>query len=297
MREGIERLTQPSPLQLALVWFAADPVRRWGDVMPIVETHSLTRRFGDLVAVDRLTVSVEAREIFGLLGPNGAGKTTVVKMLTTLLPPTSGTACVAGLDVAHQAPAVRRVIGYVPQMLSADGTLTGYENLLIFAKLYDIPRLERESRIQNVLDLMGLADAAGKLVRTYSGGMIRRLEIAQSMLHHPRVIFLDEPTIGLDPVARQSVWARLEEMRADYGTTIFLTTHYMDEADSLCTHIAIMHLGRMVALGTPAELKASIGDGAASLDDVFVHYTGGELESGGGYRETARTRRTTERLR
>jgi len=264
--------------------------------MHILETDALTRCFGKLKAVDAFTVSVEAGEVFGLLGPNGAGKTTVIKMLTTLLPPTSGTAGVGGFDVVRHARDVRRIIGYVPQMLSADGTLSGYENLLVFAKLYDLPRAERESRVRGALALMGLADAADRLVRTYSGGMIRRLEIAQSMLHEPKVLFLDEPTIGLDPLARQAVWERIEELRAGFGTTILLTTHYMEEADGLCNRVAIMHLGKVRAIGTPAELKASVGGDGTTLEDVFVHYVGAMLESGGTYRETSRTRRTARRL-
>jgi ABC-2 type transport system ATP-binding protein len=187
---------------------------------------------------------VGAGEVFGLVGPNGAGKTTVIKMLTTLLWPTSGRARVAGFDLIRQAGSVRRAIGYVPQALSVDGSLTGYENLLIFAKLYDIPRRERESRLREALRFMGLGDAADKLVREYSGGMIRRLEIAQSTLHRPRVLFLDEPTVGLDPLARQAVWEHVEDLRDNYGTTIFLTTHYMEEADSLCHRVAIMHAGK-----------------------------------------------------
>jgi ABC-2 type transport system ATP-binding protein len=264
--------------------------------MTILETKALTRRFGALVAVNALTIAVETGEVFGLLGPNGAGKTTAIKMLTTLLPPTSGSASVAGFDVVRRAGDVRRAIGYVPQVLSADGTLTGYENLLIFAKLYDIPRAERESRIHDALAFMGLADAADKAVRQYSGGMIRRLEIAQSMLHRPRVLFMDEPTVGLDPLARNSVWEHIERLRSDYGTTIFMTTHIMEEADSLCSRVAIMHLGQVAAIGTPAELKASIGGNGVTLDDVFIHYAGGTLESGGNYRETSRTRRTAQRL-
>jgi ABC-2 type transport system ATP-binding protein len=264
--------------------------------MAILETEVLTRRFGTLTAVDALTISVEAGEVFGLLGPNGAGKTTTIKMLTTLLPPTSGNAQVAGFDIARHAADVRRCIGYVPQLLSADGTLTGYENLLIFAKLYDIPRTERESRVRAALAFMGLSDAADKLVRNYSGGMIRRLEIAQSMLHRPRVLFLDEPTVGLDPLARKLVWEHIEKLRVEYGTTIFLTTHLMEEADSLCSRVAIMHLGKVSALGAPSDLKISIGGNGATLDDVFIHYTGDTLESGGNYRETSRTRRTARRL-
>ncbi|MGE5263786.1 MAG: ATP-binding cassette domain-containing protein [Acidobacteriota bacterium] len=264
--------------------------------MSILETNSLTRRFGSFTAVDTLTIAVEEREVFGLVGPNGAGKTTTLKMLTTLLPPTAGNARIAGCDIVHHAAQVRRIIGYVPQLLSADGTLTGYENLLIFAKLYDLPRRDRERQVRDALAFMGLGDSADKLVREYSGGMIRRLEIAQSMLHEPRVLFLDEPTVGLDPVARQAVWDRIEQLRSEFGTTILVTTHYMDEADRLCSRVAVMHLGKVAALGTPNELKASVGSIGATLDDVFAHYTGAELQSGGNYRETTRTRRTARRL-
>lgn len=264
--------------------------------MGTLETQELTRRFGKLTAVDRLTISVSRGEVFGLLGPNGAGKTTVIKMLTTLLAPTSGTAWVAGHEIVREAAAVRADIGYVPQLLSADGTLTGYENLLIFAKLYDIPSREREDRVWEALAQTGLEDAAGRLVRTYSGGMIRRLEIAQSMMHRPAVLFLDEPTVGLDPVARKSVWDQIERLRETYGTTIFLTTHYMEEAEHLCPRVAIMHLGKVVSLGSPDELKAAIGGNGRTLEDVFAYYTGAALESGGSYRETSRTRRTARRL-
>jgi ABC-2 type transport system ATP-binding protein len=261
----------------------------------ILETKSLTRRFGALTAVDEFSISVQPGEMFGLVGPNGAGKTTVIKMLTTLLPPTSGAGWVAGYGVIDQAAQVRRVIGYVPQLLSADGALTGRENLLIFAKLYHIPRGEREERIHDALDFMGLADVSDKMVREYSGGMIRRLEIAQSMLHRPRVLFLDEPTVGLDPIARKAVWEHIQRLCSDYGTTILLTTHYMEEADELCNRVAIMHLGKVAAIGTPAELKASVGEGA-TLDDVFVHYSGFEVDSGGNYRDVSRTRRVARRL-
>jgi ABC-2 type transport system ATP-binding protein len=264
--------------------------------MCVLETNGLTRRFGANTAVDGLTISLDAGEVFGLLGPNGAGKTTTIKMLTTLMPPTSGSACVAGFDIVHRAKEVRRAIGYVPQLVSADGNLSGYENLLIFAKLYDIPRAERSARIRDALTFMGLTDAGTKLVREYSGGMIRRLEIAQSMLHRPRILFLDEPTVGLDPVARRAVWDHIEQLREDYGTTILLTTHLMEEADSLCSRIAIMHRGLVVAIGSPVELKASLGGNGTTLDDVFVHYAGDRLEPGGGYREASRTRRTAKRL-
>jgi ABC-2 type transport system ATP-binding protein len=262
-----------------------------------VESRALTRTFGPLIAVDSLTISVASGEVFGLLGPNGAGKTTVLKMLTTLLRPTSGTATVSGADIVRHPLAVRRAIGYVPQLLSADGTLTGRENLLIFAKLYGMPRRERKVEVPAALAFMGLDGAADRLVRQYSGGMIRRLEIAEAMLHRPQVVFLDEPTVGLDPVARQAVWDHIARLRAGWGTTIVLTTHYMEEADALCGRVAIMHRGRVVAGGSPAELKASIGNAETTLDEVFVHYTGDNLESGGTYRETGRTRRTARRLR
>ncbi len=262
----------------------------------IIQTRELTKRFGSLTAVDKLSISVEKGEVFGLLGPNGAGKTTIIRMLTTLLPPTGGTASVVGCDVVRRPSDVRRMIGYVPQILSADGMLTGYENLLIFAKLYDIPTRHRAARIRESLALMGLADVADKMVREYSGGMIRRLEIAQSTLHHPRVLFLDEPTIGLDPLARRAVWSLVGRLREDYGTTIILTTHFMEEADNLCSRVAIMHHGVAVAIGATEQLKASIDNDNASLEDVFIHYTGGTLETGGGYRETSRTRRAARRL-
>ena len=261
----------------------------------ILQTQSLTKRFGKLTAVDNLSISIDSGEMFGLVGPNGAGKTTVLKMLTTLLPPTAGNASIAGFDIVHHASQVRKVIGYVPQFLSADGALTGYENLLIFAKLYNIPRSERKPRINQALEFMGLSNVSGKLVRDYSGGMIRRLEIAQSMLHRPRVLYLDEPTIGLDPVARKTVWKHIQQLQSEYGTTILLTTHYMDEADELCGRVAIMHLGKVAAIGTPAELKASVGEGV-TLDDVFAYYSGYEIEAGGGYREASRTRRIMRRV-
>ncbi|HVG18085.1 MAG TPA: ATP-binding cassette domain-containing protein [Blastocatellia bacterium] len=264
--------------------------------MAILETQALTRKFGKLTAVDAMNISVEQGEVFGLLGPNGAGKTTAIKMLTTLLPPTSGVASVGGFDVAHDASSVRRLIGYVPQTISVDGSLTAYENLLIFAKLYDIPARERKRRVGDALAFMGLTDAADKLVRQYSGGMIRRLEIAQSTLHRPLILFLDEPTVGLDPVARKAVWEHIGRLRGDYNTTIFLTTHYMEEADSLCSRVAIMHLGKVVVADAPSRLKASLGDGSTTLGEVFIHYAGDTLESGGSYREASRGRRTARRL-
>lgn len=266
--------------------------------MAVVSIQNLTKRFGSKTAVDGLNLSVETGEVFGLLGPNGAGKSTLIKMLTTLLPPTSGQAQVAGYDVARQSMAVQRRIGYVPQALSVDGTLTGYENLLILSKLYGVPRRQRLERISAALHYVGLDGVAHRLVNTYSGGMIRRLEIAQVTLHHPPVLFLDEPTVGLDPVARKAMWELIHQLRRDHNTTVFLTTHFMDEADELCDRIAILYHGQQVAIGTPDELKASIHRPNATLDDVFIHYTNNHLttEGDGNYRDTSTTRRTAQRL-
>jgi len=262
--------------------------------LPVIQTNNLTRVFGKFVAVDSLQLSVEKNEVFGLLGPNGAGKTTTIKMLTTLLPPTSGSASVDGLDVVTRSSDVRSVIGYVPQLLSADASLTGFENLLIFGKLYDVPRSELVPRIRQAIDMMGLTEFGDKLVRTYSGGMIRRLEIAQSTLHRPKVLFLDEPTVGLDPLARHAVWEMIARLRHEFGTTVFLTTHLMDEADLLCDRIGIMHRSKLVALGSPKELKEQVG--AESLDEVFIHFTGDSIQTGGNYRDTQRERQTARRL-
>ncbi|MDZ4876656.1 MAG: Daunorubicin/doxorubicin resistance ATP-binding protein DrrA [Chroococcidiopsis cubana SAG 39.79] len=262
---------------------------------PILATSALTRRFGSFTAVDELTISVAPGEVFGLLGPNGAGKSTAIKMLTTLLPPSAGKAAIAGWDVQRQAAAVRRAIGYVPQALSADADLTGYENLLIFAKLYDIPAKQRQQRIRDVIEFMGLQSVAHRIVRQYSGGTIRRLEVAQSILHKPQVLFLDEPTVGLDPIARSSVWELVQQLRQESGTTIVLTTHFLEEADRLCDAIAILHGGKVITVGTPAQLKASLGE-CATLDDVFIHYTGDRLNMGANYRETSKIRRTAKRL-
>jgi len=190
---------------------------------------------------------------------------------------------------------VRRRMGYVSQMLSADGGLTGYENLLLFARLYAIPRALRRERILEALEFMGLSESKDVLVRNYSGGMIRRLEIAESMLHRPAVLFLDEPTVGLDPVARRAVWEHLRGLRDHFGTAILMTTHDMEEADELAETVAIMHLSHAVAIGSPPSLKAQVGPDA-SLDDVFVHYAGGSIEQGGRYSDIAHLRRTARRL-
>ncbi len=262
----------------------------------LIQTSSLRRCFGDLVAVRDVSLSIRTGEVFGLVGPNGAGKSTLVKMLTTLLPPTGGKASVAGCDVAANPAGVRRAIGYVPQLVSADGALTGYENLLVFAKLYNIPRAARKTRIAEATAFVELQEAKDRLVRTYSGGMIRRLELAMAMLHRPRALFLDEPTVGLDPLARQSLWRHIRSLVQQQRMTVLMTTHFMDEAGALCDRVGIMNRGELVVVGTPAELKASAGGDDATLDDAFAFYTGNRLEVGGDYRDVARTRRTAARL-
>lgn len=260
-----------------------------------IKTTELTRRFGDLTAVDHIGLNVSYGEIFGLLGANGAGKSTVIKMLTTLLPPTSGSAEVGGFDITEAPEEVRRRIGYVSQLVSADGALTGYENLRLSARLYGLPKAEGGERIADALDFMGLVDSAHKLVRTYSGGMIRRLELAQAMLHRPAILFLDEPTIGLDPVARRIVWDRLLDLRRDFGMTVLITTHDMEEAEMLSDKLAILHVGRVSVCGKPAELRAELG-ADATMDDVFAHYAGGVIHESGAFSEVAQTRRTAHRL-
>ncbi|MGD0957035.1 MAG: ATP-binding cassette domain-containing protein [Candidatus Acidiferrales bacterium] len=264
-------------------------------VVNAVDTRAITRRFGSLVAVDHLTVAVPHGSVFGLLGPNGAGKSTLIKMLTTLLAPSEGTAYVAGFDIVREPRRVRHKIGYVSQMLSADGDLTGYENLLISAKLYSIPRKERAARIARALEFMKLMHVSDKLVKHYSGGMIRRLEIAQSMLHHPSILFLDEPTVGLDPFAKRAVWEDIRDLQREFGTTILMTTHDMLEADELCETVAFMHQGKLAAIGPPAKLKAALG-ASATLNDAFIHYTGAAITEGGDIKDVARTRLTSQRL-
>jgi ABC-2 type transport system ATP-binding protein len=258
----------------------------------------LTHRFGDHVAVDDLNLSVASGVCFGLLGPNGAGKTTTIRVLNTLLPVQHGQVRIFGLDVAHGAMAIRRQLGYVPQQLSIEAALTGRENVAWFARLFDVPRRERKARVAEALQMVDLTDAADRLAGTFSGGMIRRLELAQALVNRPALLMLDEPTVGLDPMARDSVWARVTDMQAQYGMTVLLTTHYMEEADALCDQVALMHLGRLRAVGAPAALKAELG-ASATLEDVFRHHSGGSLSSeptGGGLRSVRNTRRTAGRM-
>ncbi|HVV09924.1 ABC transporter ATP-binding protein [Amycolatopsis sp.] len=261
---------------------------------PAVRCTGLRQMFGETVAVDGLDLEITAGRIFGLLGPNGAGKTTAIRMITTLLPVKSGSVEVFGLDVTRRRMSVRRSIGYVPQQLSADGTLSGRENVALFARLFDVPRRTRAQQVDSALEAVGLLDEAERQASGYSGGMIRRLELAQALVSSPRLLILDEPTIGLDPIARASVWERIEQIRLETGMTVLVTTHYMDEAEQYCERIALMHRGRIRAEGSPAELEADLGAGS-TLDDVFRAVTGDQLE-GGGIRDVRAARRTARRL-
>jgi ABC-2 type transport system ATP-binding protein len=247
--------------------------------MSTIEVNSIVKKFGDFTAVDGVSFKVEAGEIFGLLGPNGAGKSTLIRMLVTLLPPTSGSASINGFDVVKKADDVRRSIGVIPQAMTSDLELTVEENLVIFAKLYGVPRAKRNKSIAELIAAVELTQWADKPVKNLSGGMRRRVEIARGLVHEPRVFFLDEPTTGLDPVSRTGAWTMLEKIKSERDLTVLLTTHYMDEADKLCDRIAIVDHGRLVALDTPARLKASIPGASdrTTLDDVFVHYAGRDL--------------------
>jgi ABC-2 type transport system ATP-binding protein len=265
--------------------------------MPDAITMSgVSYRFGEQHALRDVDLRVGEGECFGLLGPNGAGKTTAIRLLNTLLPLQDGDIQLFGLDVRRQAMAVRRRLGYVPQQLSIEGALTGRENVAWFARLFDVPRRDRRQRVDEVLEMVDLSDAADRLAATYSGGMVRRLELAQALVNRPALLVLDEPTVGLDPRARDSVWARVQDMQQQYGMTVLLTTHYMEEADKLCDRIALMHRGTVRAAGTPQELKDGLGAGS-SLEDVFRNYTGDSLtDTKGGLRDVRATRRTARRL-
>lgn len=240
---------------------------------PIVETSDLTKRYGSTLALDHVSLSVEPGELVGLLGPNGAGKSTLIKILTTITAPTAGTATVAGVDVRERPTDVRNRISYIPQKTGVDDWLTGRKSLELFARFYRIPPNEVADRIAEALSLVDLADHADQKTSTYSGGMKRRLELASGLLHHPEVVILDEPTIGLDPRVRREVWDAIRTIQ-QHGVTIFLATHYLDEADELCDRVAIMNEGQVVTVDTPAALKQTMtGDGDHSLDDAFLHLT------------------------
>ena len=243
----------------------------------VIEARGLVKKYGDLVAVDGIDLEVHAGEIFGFLGPNGAGKSTTISMLCTLLTPTAGVARVAGIDVMRDPAAIRRRIGLVFQDPSLDDQLTGRENLEFHAFIYGVPAHDRRRRIDEMLDLLQLRDRASSLVRTYSGGMKRRLEIGRGMLHQPQILFLDEPTLGLDPQTRQGIWTYLNELRSTRGVTIFMTTHYMDEAE-YCDRIAIIDRGQIVALGTPDELKAKVGGDVITITSTKPDAAAKQLE-------------------
>jgi len=226
--------------------------------MPAIDVRNMVKQFGSFTAVKGLSFTVEDGEIFGLLGPNGAGKSTLIRMLTTLLPPTSGTAVISGFDVVAEADRVRRTIGVIPQALTSDLELSVEENMLIFAKLYGVPKEKRNQLIPELLEAVELTQWRKAPVKNLSGGMRRRVEIARGLVHEPRIFFLDEPTTGLDPVSRVAVWEMLRKIKAQRDLTILITTHYMDEADKLCDRIAIVDHGELKALDTPMRLKASI---------------------------------------
>jgi ABC-2 type transport system ATP-binding protein len=260
-----------------------------------VDVRDLRKRFRSVVAVDGLSFSVTQGEVFALLGPNGAGKTTTIRMITTLLKPDAGSIEVFGTDVRASTMSVRRMVGYVPQQLAVDGQLTGFENVWLFARLFDVPKAERGDRIDEALKVVGLDHAAGRLASTYSGGMIRRLELAQALVNRPRMLLLDEPTIGLDPIARRGVWERVFELRDGFGMTVLFTTHYMEEADALADRVALMHHGSLRVVGPPEKLKADIGPDA-DLEDVFRAYAGEELQEKGNLRDVSNTRANFRRL-
>jgi len=226
--------------------------------MNAIDVRNIVKKFGQFTAVNGISFAVEEGEIFGLLGPNGAGKSTLIRMLVTLLPPTAGTALVNGFDVVKESDGVRQSIGVIPQAMTSDLELSVEENLIIFAKLYSVPRLKRERLITDLLEAVELTQWRKAQVKNLSGGMRRRVEIARGLVHEPRIFFLDEPTTGLDPVSRVAVWEMLAKIKSERNLTILITTHYMDEADKLCDRIAIVDHGELKALDSPLKLKASI---------------------------------------
>lgn len=226
-----------------------------------VQTIHLTKCFGDICAVDQIDLEIASDEIFGLLGPNGSGKTTLIRMLTTVLEPTRGDAEVAGYDVQHDPTQVRKSIGVVAQAMTLDVELTAMENMELYAKYYGVSKETRKERIKELLEVAGLADRGDFAVGSYSGGMKRRLELVRSLIHRPRILFLDEPTTGLDPQARNTIWQYLKRIHKEENITIIITTHYLDEAEVLCDRVGIVDHGKLVALGTPSELKREIMGG------------------------------------
>lgn len=243
----------------------------------MISVRNLTKRFGEFTAVDRVSFDVPAGGVFAFLGPNGAGKTTTIKMLTTLLQPTSGEITINGHDPGKEQDAVRRSFGIVFQDQSLDDELTAWENLEFHGVLYAVPKPVRRQRMDELLQMVELADRKNDLVKLFSGGMKRRLEIARGLIHHPRILFLDEPTIGLDPQTRNHLWSYLQELNRQEGVTIFFTTHYMEEAERIAQTVAVIDHGKLVAKGTPQELKAKTQ--AGTLEEAFLKLTGHELRS------------------
>jgi ABC-2 type transport system ATP-binding protein len=269
------------------------------ELLPMaIDCRNLTYRYGQFTAVDDLTLKVRPGETMGLLGPNGAGKTTLVRMMTTLTPVQHGELLIFGLDSRRQTTDIRSNIGYVPQQLSIEPALTGQQNVEWFARLYGVARAERAQRVEQALGAMDLLDVADRLAGAYSGGMVRRLEVAQALVNRPSLLVLDEPTVGLDPIARDGVWKHVQNMQAQFGMTVLLTTHYMEEADALCDRVALMHHGTLRAVGTPTKLKSTVSS-CATLEDVFRHYTESDLskqaEGSGSFREIRSSKKVASR--
>ncbi|MEB4209146.1 ATP-binding cassette domain-containing protein [Mycobacterium sp. 94-17] len=252
-----------------------------GSLPMAVDARNLSYHYGQFTAVDDVTLQVRPGETLGLLGPNGAGKTTMIRMLTTLMPVQHGELRIFGMDARRQTTDIRSNIGYVPQQLSIESALTGRQNVQWFARLYGVPRGDRADRVDQALLAMDLIDVADRSASSYSGGMVRRLEVAQALVNRPSLLMLDEPTVGLDPIARDGVWAQVRKMQAQFGMTVLLTTHYMEEADALCDRVALMHRGRLRAVGTPDKLKATVSP-SATLEDVFRHYAASDLDAASG---------------
>lgn len=270
-----------------------------------VDARHLTYRYGQFTAVDDVTLQVRPGETMGLLGPNGAGKTSMVRMLTTLAPVQHGELHIFGMDARRQTTDIRSNIGYVPQQLSIEPALTGRQNVEWFARLYGVPRAERSERVDQALVAMDLLEVADRMASAYSGGMVRRLEVAQALVNRPSLLVLDEPTVGLDPIARDGVWSQVRKMQAQFGMTVLLTTHYMEEADALCDRVALLHRGALRAVGAPDALKAQISKGSrgATLEDVFRHYAATGLdgeaastEESGSIREIRSSRKVARRV-
>ncbi|OBH32420.1 ABC transporter ATP-binding protein [Mycobacterium sp. E342] len=273
-----------------------------GSLPMAIDARHLSYRYGHFTAVNDVTLQVRPGETMGLLGPNGAGKTTMVRMLTTLAPVQQGELRIFGLDARRQTTDIRSNIGYVPQQLSIEPALTGRQNVEWFARLYGVPRAERSDRVGQALAAMDLLDVSDRLAAAYSGGMVRRLEVAQALVNRPSLLVLDEPTVGLDPIARDGVWTQVQKMQAQFGMTVLLTTHYMEEADALCDRVALMHHGELRAVGTPAKLKSTVSP-RATLEDVFRHYADSGLqdepassESTGSFREIRSARKVARRV-